>query len=629
VTLDRPYSAGEVFEVYVAYNGHPQTGQGFGSITFRTRNGHAEVYTLSEPWYAYTWWPAKDDLRDKTTADLWFTVASNMTVASNGVLRGIDDLGAGKYRYRWQTEYPIADYLYCASATNYNVFNSSWTYGSQTMPLQFFIYPENDSSDTRSQCLASADMLTVFSNLFGVYPFAAEKYGIAQFGFGGGMEHQTITGQGDFGEYLTAHELSHQWWGDNVTCATWHDIWLNEGFATYCEALWAEFQPGSSGTPALLSYMAGHRPGDAHGTVYCYDITNSGRIFDTNLSYLKGGWVLHTLRHVLGDETFFAALAAYRATFAGSSATTADFESVAESISGRDLTGFFGPWVYGPEIPFYVYSWQPFVVDGTPYIEMYIEQAQGTFESVFTMPIDVVTTDDAGQHLHTIWNDARREFLLLPVESANVRFLAFDPTPWMLETHAEVLPPGDAPPKIVSMSPSPDTMLPAAAVSALEVVFHMSVTANASAFSLVGQRNGPVSLSYSYNSSRHAATLTPVSPLRSDAYTLTVSDEIVAAGNGQPLDGELVKPDNTSPLPSGDGVPGGSAIAHFVVTQAGDLNCDGTVDFRDINPFVLALTNAAGYAAAFAGCPVANGDIDGDGQVDFGDINGFVALLTR
>jgi aminopeptidase N len=629
VTLDRPYNTGEVFELYVAYNGQPQTAEGFGSITFRTRNGHPEVYTLSEPWYAYTWWPAKDDLRDKTTADLWFTVPSNLIVASNGVLRGVDDLGTGKYRYRWETEYPVADYLYCVYATNFNVFNATWTYGAESMPLQFFLYPEDDNGGTRADCLASADMLTVFSDLFGVYPFATEKYGIAEFGFGGGMEHQTITGQGGFGEYLTAHELSHQWWGDNVTCATWHDIWLNEGFATYCEALWAEFQPGSSGTPALLNYMASHRPGDPSGTVYCYDTSDPGRIFDTNLSYLKGGWVLHTLRHALGDEDFFATLAAYRSAFQGNSATTADFESVAEAVTGRDLSGFFGPWVYGPGIPNYVYSWQPLVVDGAPFIEMYIEQAQGTSDSVFVMPIDIVTTDDAGQHLHVIWNDARREFLLFPIESPSVRHLAFDPTPWMLETHVEVLPPGDAPPKIVTIDPPPGATVPAAGVAAIDVVFHMDITADASDFALVGQRGGPVSLAYGYDPVRHAATLTPAAALRPDTYTLTVSDQIVAAANGQPLDGELVKPDSPNPLPSGDGLAGGAADAQFAATLAGDLNCDGAVDFQDINPFILALTDAGGYAAAYPGCPPVDGDVNADGQVNFGDINWFIGLLTR
>jgi hypothetical protein len=628
VTLDRPYAAGEVFQLYVAYSGNPRSGLGFGSITFRTRRGHPEAFTLSEPWFAYTWWPAKDDLRDKTTADLWFTVPNTMTVASNGVLQGVDDVGSGKLRYRWQTVYPTADYLYCFNATDYHEFDATWSYGGQSMPLQFFIYPEDDSGGTRGACLQSAAMLTVFSDLFGVYPFAAEKYGIAEFGFGGGMEHQTLTGQGGFYDSLTAHELSHQWWGDNVTCATWHDIWLNEGFATYCEALWAEFRPGSGGTADLLAYMAGLRPSDPSGSVYCYDISDPNRIFDTNLSYRKGGWVLHMLRHVLGDDTFFGALAAYRAAFAGSAATTADFESAVESVAGRDLSWFFDPWVYGSGTPFYVFSWQPVVADGVPYVEIYIEQYQGTADSVFTMPIELLTTDETGKHPRAIWNDARREFLLVQVESASLWDIRFDPTPWILQDHIEVIPPEDGPPKIVSITPSPGATVPAAAVSALEVVFHRGVLADATDFALVGQRNGPVALTYSYDSVRHAVTLTPAAALRPDTYTFTVLDQVVGATNAQPLDGELVKPDSPDPLPSGDGVAGGAAVMQFTATLAGDVNCDGSVGFADINPFVLALTNPAAYQAAYPGCPLQNADVNGDGQISFADINAFVALLT-
>jgi aminopeptidase N len=125
-----------------------------------------------------------------------------------------------------------------------------------------------------------------------------------EFGWGGGMEHQTITSIGGYFNWEDGivHELSHQWWGDNVTCATWADIWVNEGFATYSEALWYENKPGGS-EAALHSAMASRRPWDVSGTVYCYDDTNVNRIFDYNLSYLKGGWVLHMLRRP-GDTVF-------------------------------------------------------------------------------------------------------------------------------------------------------------------------------------------------------------------------------------------------------------------------------------------------------------------------------------
>jgi len=629
VTLDRPYNAGEQFELYVAYAGYP-AGGGMGGITFRIRSGAREVYTLSEPWFAYTWWPAKDDLEDKTTADLWFTVPATMVVASNGALQGTDNVGGGKLRYRWKTVYPTADYLYCIGATNYHQFGAFWQYQGHTMPLKFYIYPEDDSTPNRQFWLSIATTLTTYSDLFGLYPFVAEKYGMLEFGWGGGMEHQTITSIGGYFDWEDGivHELSHQWWGDNVTCATWHDIWLNEGFATYCEALWYEYESGTNNEAALHAAMADRRPWDASGTVYCYDDSDVNRIFDYDLSYLKGGWVVHMLRHVIGDTNFFNTLAAYRAAYQGQSATTDEFRQVAESVSGRDLAWFFDEWVYQGGTPQYRYGWNQYVVDGVRYVELYVKQVQSTSYPVFTMPVDIVTNDAQGAHTHTVWNDARIENLLFQVDSSPVSSINFDPKPWILSTSTSAISFVTGPPKIVTMDPAPDAVVPPPAQ--LEVVFHKDVLAQAGDFTLSGQRSGAVPFTFSYDGVRHAAHLAPEFALPSDAYTLTVLDSIKDTAAQLALDGELVKPDSPNPLPSGDGLPGGNAVATFSVTVVGDLNCDGTVDFADINPFVLLLSDDAAWQAAYPGCPPQNGDINSDGtygQGSFGDINPFVELL--
>ncbi len=631
VTLDQPYNVNQEFALYVAYDGYPVEGQGMGAIDFRYRNGAPEVYTLSEPWFAFTWWPAKDDLTDKTTADLWFTVPNTMVVGSNGTLQGVDTVSPGKLRYRWQSTYPAADYLYSIAATNFNQFTDTWTYGSYSMPLQFFIYPEDDSPGNRNSWLIVSPALTVYSDLFGLYPFVNEKYGMAEFGWGGGMEHQTLTSIGPYFGWESGyvHEASHQWWGDNVTCATWHDIWLNEGFATYSEALWYENKPGSSGEPALHSAMNSRRPSNVNDTVYCYDISNVNRIFSYNFTYLKAGWVLHMLRHVLGDATFYQVLAAYRAAYQDGAATTEDFRAVCEAVSGRDLYWFFWQWVYDMGAPAYQYGWRQVVLDNQRYLELYLLQVQYSGPPVFTMPIDVKVTQQSGATTYVVWNDASTEHLLIPVTGGSVSSIQLDPKPWILWTNRTTTSFVEGPPKIVTMTPAPDAVLPASNVTSFEAVFHKAVTVDGAYLSLIGQRGGPIPFTYVYNATRKAVTITPGAPLATDTYTLTLTDGIVETIYNIPLDGELVKPDGPNLLPTGDGLPGGNTEARFLLTSPGDLDCDGDVDFDDIEPFVLALSDAAAYEAAYPGCPLPNADADGDGDVDFDDINPFVALLGR
>jgi len=626
VTLDRAYEAGEIFDLYVAYEGYPIEGMGFVSVYMTS----SRVFTISEPWFAYTWWPSKDDLLDKTTADLFLTVPDYMTVASNGVLQGVAVVNGQWLRYHWVTQYLTEDYLYCVGASNYNTFDAVWDSNGVSMPLQFFIFPGSDTPENRAAWLACSDMLTVFSELYGMYPFVDEKYGIYQFsnmGFSG-MEHQTMTGQSGFWESLTAHELAHQWWGDSVTCATWHDIWLHEGFATYSEALWEEYKPGSSGEPALHEAMAARYPDlDSRESVYVEDISNYYRVFDYNLSYLKAAWVLHMFRHVVGDEAFFEILAAYRAAFEGSAATTEDFRAVAELVTGRDLYWFFDQWIYSPARPIYQYAWQQHVLDGQRYVELLIRQMQWMGPPCFVMPVDIVTHSGADSAAHVVWNDAQQEHLLFPVGPAPVDTLEFDPVPWILRRETSETSFIEGPPKIVAMTPAPgETLTPGEPVT-VEVVFHKDVQVDAAALSFVGQVGGPVSTTFSYDPARHAVTLTPTGTLERDVYTLTVSDSIVDTAAGLALDGELSGAREASALPSGDGLPGGAAVAQFAVAVMGDMDCDGDVDGDDVTPFVVALGGEAFYFSHYPACWWMSADCNGDGQVDFDDINPFVALL--
>ena len=227
VTLDRAYNLGEPFTVQVNYGGAPPVPAGFGGLQFTTTGGNRPVaWTLSEPWDARGWWPGQDQLDDKATWEMWVTHPANMTVASNGLLQGIDALPNNRARSRWQTNYPQAAYLASFVCTEFNRRTDYYTAFGANMPVEFFVFPESFASWTTGMDRV-VPMLTAFSGAYGQYPFVNEKYGIAQFTWGGGMEHQTISSQNSVSESLTAHELAHQWWGDMTTCQTWSDIWLN------------------------------------------------------------------------------------------------------------------------------------------------------------------------------------------------------------------------------------------------------------------------------------------------------------------------------------------------------------------------------------------------------------------
>ncbi len=632
VDLGRIYNTGETITIRVAYSG-TTVSRGFGSIEFRT-HGPSQipvVYTLSEPWYAYTWWPVKDNgdnnNRDKATADLWFTVPDGMVVASNGLMLEIDPLGPsdGLQRYEYSTNYQTAEYLFCFAMTNYDRISQVYNHAGGSMPVEFFVYPESNTTNNLNTWTASVAMLGTFGDLFGPYPFIDEKYGMYQFNFGGGMEHQTMTGQGVFVEWITAHELGHQWWGDMITCATWHDIWLNEGFATYSEALWEEFKPGSSGKAALLAYMDGKRPSAVNGSVYVYDASNQNRIFSGNFSYRKGGWVLHMLRHVLGDQVFFDTLIAYRAAHEYSAATTADFIAVAESVSGRDLDWFFLPWIFEIGAPEYEYGWRQTTVGGRAYVELAVRQVQVVDYPIYTMPVDIRTTAGGVDTLQVIWNDAEFEHFLLPV-GGPIDSVAFDPEKWILWTDSTELPFVPGPPKITAIHPSPGATVFPVDAARVRVETHVPVSVSAADVTFTGPGGSAVAFGATYNAGTQEIEVTPLTQLAPGSYSVTIAPTVLSVESGLALDGELSAP----ALPSGDGLPGGAATFAFAVvpgTAPGDTNCDGAVNFFDIDPFILALFDPAAYAGEFPDCSILRADTSGDGGVNFFDIDPFLTIL--
>jgi len=433
ITLDRAYGTGETVSMDIYYRGVPGS-SGFGSFTFASHGGTAWVYTLSEPYGAKDWWPCKDHPSDKAdSVDIWVTVDGTLKVGSNGRLAAVIDNGNGTKTYRWAERYPISTYLVSMAITNYAEFTNWFKYApADSMPVLNYVLPEHLTS-AQASLPRTLDMLRIYSDRFGLYPFISEKYGHAEFGWGGGMEHQTMTSLYGFGEYLVAHELSHQWFGDMITCAKWPDIWLNEGFATYGEAVYAE---GMYGAAAYASHMdmvmAGAK--SAAGSIYVRDTSNVNSLFDGALVYDKGGTVLHMLRHVLGDSVFFRSMRAYAQDprFRFGVATTEDFRRVCETVSGVPLGYFFDEWIYGESYPRYVCSWKAGPGSSGYDVTLRVTQTTGTTNpSAFTMPIDCRLAAPGWDTTVVILNSSNDQQFVLQT-SHKPDTVQLDPRNWIL-----------------------------------------------------------------------------------------------------------------------------------------------------------------------------------------------------
>jgi aminopeptidase N len=428
VDLGRAWLVGEAPDLTVWYHGTPPSGA-FGSVfAFTSKNGRPLLWTLSEPYGARSWWPCKDHPEDKAdSVSVRVTVPSGMKTVCNGRLVESGDDGSVAVT-RWVEHHPIATYLVSLASYAYAT-PIDWYRPTPTdsMPIRFYFYPE----DTAAAATVSArvkDMIGAYAARFGEYPFLDEKYGEAEFTWGGGMENQTITSLiNPWSEFLAVHELAHEWWGDWVTCREFHHVWLNEGFATYGEALWDEAQ---SGAAAYHSNLAGNRYLGA-GTIYVPDESNVSRMFDPNLSYDKGSWVLHMLRHVLGDGPFFASLKAYGLTHAFGTATTEDFRDACEQVSGRDLDRYFQEWIYGEYYPQYGYRWQSAAAGGGWDVTVTLEQLQSW--QLFWMPVDVVIQTADGPQTFVAHDSLQAQDFTFHV-AQTPESVQIDPDEWILRT---------------------------------------------------------------------------------------------------------------------------------------------------------------------------------------------------
>lgn len=390
-------SPNQNFVIKVSYAGTPPTAQtnplGGSGLTAgsSTSWGNKVVWSLSEPFSAYEWFAVKQSLTDKAdSCAVAITVPDTCKAGSNGLLENVVALGNGFTRYEWRHRHPIDYYLISVAVAKYVDYSIYANPVGSTTPvlIQNYIYDNPQTlPNFIDQINETAAYIELFATQFGPYPFADEKYGHCMAPIGGGMEHQTMTTQGFFEKTLTSHELAHQWWGNNVTCASWCDIWLNEGFASYAEYLMLEaLYPGQQ-----LNHMSQKHTmvmQQAGGSIWVLDSLNEARIFDGRLTYDKGASIIHTLRYLVNnDNLFFDGLSDFQSAYSSGTATGLDFKNHMANYCNVNLDAFFEEWYFGEGYPTYHVNYNQVGTD--LYIQITQTTSMPSVTPAFTTPLSL------------------------------------------------------------------------------------------------------------------------------------------------------------------------------------------------------------------------------------------------
>ncbi|MBK7762831.1 MAG: T9SS type A sorting domain-containing protein [Bacteroidetes bacterium] len=427
-------------DIKIYYNGDASVtgagaiGDGF-STGVSSSWGNRATWSLSEPYSAYEWFPCKQFLQDKCDS-VWVFVTTDKAnkVGSNGLLEGVDSLlPNNKSRYRWKSHY-ITDYYLISVAVakyvDYTIYAYPAAMLGDSIPIVNYVYDNPSTLTTFKPRIDSMPMvLEYYSELFGLYPFADEKYGHCMAPFGGGMEHQTMTSIGNLGSFATnSHELMHQWFGDHVTCKTWKDIFINEGFASYGEYLAYEEFRSLAAAQNLMQDVHDNVLLDSNAMVYFTDTTNVGRIFSSRLTYDKGNAVIHTLRFVLGDSLFFLGLKEFQQNFSFSTASINDLKLSLEASTGKNLNDYFSQWLFGEGYP--VFSAE-YASDGNHLFLKVSHITSSLNTTLFKTPLEIKCSTTSGDTTITIDITQNTNSFMLP-SGRNYTNLSIDPNNWLL-----------------------------------------------------------------------------------------------------------------------------------------------------------------------------------------------------
>jgi aminopeptidase N len=430
----------EIDEVIIYYQGVPELAYGYKGLRYESHgNNEPIIASLSTPYFAHYWWPCKDGPGDKADSVYIDITIPDMLInnlpllaISNGLLEN-EITTNGMKTFQWRERYPIAPYYVMVAISNYDYIKQYYSGIDENSYFNEYYVFDEYLDEAKEGIEEIPEAINMFSNYFGDYPFKNEKYGMTQIGFYGAIENQTntIINNMSLDWYLVSiHELAHMWFGDMITCKTWHHAWLNEGFASYCEALWIEKKGGFDEYKQYISYFEYYQD----GTIYLEDISDPFNIF-TSIVFDKGAYTLHMLRGVMGDSIFFNCLFNYATNeeLMYMNATTEDFISICEETFKQDLDWFFNQWVYDEYFPIYEYNF--YQNPSTFEIEVQINQIQSNYgrRDVFKMPIQLkLNFMDSGDTIISLWNDQKFQTFNIDLAKA-VDSIEFDPDNWILK----------------------------------------------------------------------------------------------------------------------------------------------------------------------------------------------------
>jgi aminopeptidase N len=446
IPLINSINQGQIFSAQIYYHGigtpidYKTNGNGI-VVT----NDNTQSFTMSEPKWSKVWWPCKQDLTDKSdSVTFYITTDSKNKSGSNGLLKSTQYLQNGKVKYKWETKYPIDYYLISFVV---GPFDEYVTYA----PLQ----SSNDSVKIQSLLNKNSpyylknikaievtkNLISIYSELLGDYPFKNEKYGYCAVDAPiGAMEHQTMTTINSslldpiVGTYswVIAHELAHHWFGDYVTCKTWNDIWINEGFATYLEYVALQKLHLDSIAKIWMNTTHSLALTIERSSIYVPDssLNDDNRIFNFSLTYKKGASILHTLRYEINnDSLFFKGLKDFLSKYSYSVAGAVDFKNTMELTTGLDLTDFFDQWYYGVGYPLFKINW--YQNNDT----LTIKSVQSTTYSkpaLFKTHFDIKLKYLSSDSIIRLYQNTNNQIFKIPIK-AKISTIELDPDDWILK----------------------------------------------------------------------------------------------------------------------------------------------------------------------------------------------------